>query len=198
MSYLSRALATAAALLVATSCPAGARSCTVAGNLVPNCGFDVDYVGWNLTTDLPTWVADDCSTGPGCLTLDRWDFNGAIEAITTCMDATPSTYWAFGGSWRLDSGTASSGCFLSLAQYSDGDCTTFLSETIVPRSIGSIWREQLSGLMTSGATQSVKLKLACFSQVEFLVRIDDFFYLPAVFVDGFDAGNTSAWSLSLP
>jgi len=198
MSYLLRALAASVAVLVATNGPADARSCNIAGNLVLNCGFDVDSAAWNFTTDLLTWVGNDCSTGPGCLTLERWDFAGAIEAISTCMAVSPSTYRVFGGSFRLDSGAVSSGCFLSLAQFSDGNCVTFLSETLAARPIGATWREQLVGHLISGATQSALLKLACFSDVEFVARIDDFFYLPAVFVDGFDTGNSSAWSFTQP
>ncbi len=198
MSSSFRALLAAAALLAPAAQPATARSCTIAGNVVPNCGFDVNDDGWFMTTDLATWVGSDCATGPGCMTLERWTFNGSIEAISSCIDVSPSGYWAFGASIRLDNGAASNGCFLSFTQASNDNCSAFLSETFFARPVDATWSEQMAGIATSGATQALQLKLVCSSNVDFLLRIDDFFVMPAVFVDGFESGNRNAWSSTTP
>ena len=192
------ALALAAALSLATA-PAVARPCDAAGSLVANCGFDAGPENWLLNGEPATWVTDDCATAPGCVRLDRPTVSTSVEAISDCVAVQPSTEYAFGGSFRLESGAVSQGCLVDFWLHSDANCDTFLDFEFAPFSVSSEWRDQIAGVSTTAATQSMRLRLACFSEgSDFVVRVDDGLVLPAVFVDGFRSGDLSRWSSTAP
>ena len=186
-------------LLSLVAVPAVARPCDTAGSLVPNCGFDSGPEGWSFSGDPATWVTGDCATAPGCMRLDRPTAPTAVEAISDCFDVDPSTEYAYGGSFRLESGVVSQICSVDFWLYTDAGCNTFLDFEFAPFAISSLWREQVAGVVTTAATQSAKLRLACFSEAtDFVVRVDDGLALPALFVDGFASGNLTRWSASVP
>lgn len=179
--------------------PAVARPCDDAGSLVANCGFDAGPENWAFSGDPASWVTDDCATPPGCMRLDRPTLPTAVEAISDCVDIQPSTEYAFGGSFRLESGTVSQICAVDFWLYTDEICEAFLDFEFAPFTVSSEWREQVAGVSTTAATQSMKLRLVCSSEAsDFVVRVDDGLVLPAVFVDGFRTGDLSRWSSSAP
>ena len=188
-----------AVLLSLVALPAAARPCDTAGSLVPNCGFDAGPDGWSFSGEPATWVTDDCATAPGCMSIDRPTVTTAVEAISTCFDVEPSTEYAYGGSFRLESGVVTQVCALDFWLYSDANCESFLDFEFAPFAVSSLWREQVAGVVTTATTQSAKLRLACFSEgSDFVVRVDDGLALPALFVDGFASGNLTRWSSSTP
>lgn len=186
-------------LLLFAAAAAEAGSCTQAGSVVPNCGFDTDDSWWSVSADLVTWVGSDCATGPGCLEIDRHDGLGVAEALSSCAPVDPGAEYAFGGSFRLESGAISQTCYANLWLHSDADCLTFQTSQLVAFAISPVWRAQVAGATMAGDTHSVMLRLVCYSETsEFVMRIDDALVVAAVFVDGFESEDTQRWSAAVP
>ena len=175
--------------------PLAAVDCNYAGNLIPNCGFDNDQSGWFITADTVTGETSDCTTGPRCVTADRFDLVNSFEAMSACVDVPPSTYFTFGGWLRRVSGTITQGCSLSLYEYTNKICGPGLFPAFFPRTPSGTWAPLRAGHQVGAGTLSVKLRLYCGDEGgDFVVRIDDFFLEEAIFTDGFDEGNMNFWS----
>ena len=83
-------------------------------------------------------------------------------------------------------------------EFSDTNCSTFVTGPFLIWPLSATWAEIYFGKVTSAATQSATMRIACFSDVDFVVRIDDAIIFPVAFVDGFETGNTSNWSSAVP
>jgi hypothetical protein len=185
--------------VLAFAAPVAGMDCDFPGNLVPNCGFDVDEAGWFMGADSITGETSDCTTGPRCVTLDRADAVHSIEVMSACIDVNPSTYFTFGGWLRRVSGVITQSCSLSLYEYTDKVCGPGLFPAFFVRAPSASWGELRAGHQVGGTTLSVKLRLACGDENnDFVVRIDDFFVQIAAFTDGFESGDRSFWSVSVP
>ena len=175
-----------------------AGDCGVAGNLVPNCGFDVDLANWTLNGEPALHVAGDGASAPGCAALDRYESLQMIEAVSDCLGVEPLQPYALAMSVRLASGAVPDICFLSLLEYSDASCGAFLFEDFFLVHFDPTWRELRRGRTVGASTQSAYLKLTCSGPSDFVVRIDDGVVVPVVFADGFETFDTSFWSLAVP
>lgn len=185
--------------LTAGAAPAAARNCSITGNPVPNCGFDSDLSGgWYFTGDSSTWVGTDGAFAPGCAEIDRHDGVRVIEAFTDCLPATPATAYAAGGSARRVSGTMENPCNFALIEYTDAGCGAGPSESFGMVSVAAGWTDVALPFTTLATTHSAQLKLVCASDLDFVIRIDDFSLVRALLVDGFESGDTSAWSSVTP
>lgn len=192
-----------AAAIAAMAAPVFATDCTQAGNLVPNCGFVNDLSTWIFTADSATHIADDGASTPGSAELDRHDALEAIEAISECFSVSPSTPYGAGASYRVASGTGVLSCSLDVWKYNDGSCGAYTAQSSYSFEPTSRWWEVTRNLTTGSAVHSVQLRLACFSPSDFLLRIDDFIFgenivFSPIFSDGFEWGNTNAWSTTVP
>jgi hypothetical protein len=185
-------------LFLFAAAAADASSCTLAGSMVPNCGFDTDDSWWSFSADQVTWVSADCATGPGCLEIDRHDAVSAAEALSSCAPVVPGAEYGFGGSFRLESGAITQTCGVGLWLHSDAGCLTFLTPWFATFAITPAWREQVAGATMPGDAHSVILRLVCYSESEFVMRIDDALVVAAVFVDGFESEDSTRWSATVP
>ena len=191
-----------ALILPLLASPARARPCDAAGSLVPNCGFDTDTTGWFFIADSVVHATDDCATGPGCVELDRDD--GAIfaEAATfDCFPVEPLTGYAYGFSIRLESGTAALGCFATFIPYQNEACTIHIQDdSFILFTPAAQWTEH-SGLVTTTAdTVAARLEVRCGDfEDDFVMRVDDALVVATtIFVDGFETGDASRWTSSVP
>jgi hypothetical protein len=185
--------------LAAGAAPLAARNCSIAGNPVPNCGFDSDLSGgWYFTDDTVSWLGTDGAHAPGCVELDRADSVEVMEAFTGCFVVSPSTTYGVGGSGRRPSGTIDNGCYLTLIEYMDDTCGAGPSATSHLVSMSAGWTDFVRPITTLATTHSAQEQLACYSSTDFVVRLDDFFLARALLVDGFESGDTSAWSSVTP
>lgn len=178
--------------------PAAAAPCDTPDNLVPNCGFDVDLSGWTFTGDSAVHVPADGAGAPGCVAVDRHDGVNAIEVFSSCFLVAPSTTYKVALAARVASGPGPDGCFMALVEYSDASCGTYVAEPSQDVTFGPSWRLLLWSRTTAAATHSALLKLACNAAADFVARFDDGEVVPAVFADGFEAGNAGAWSSVVP
>jgi hypothetical protein len=186
-------------LLALCAAPAAAWDCSLAGNPVPNCGFDSDLGGgWYFTDDSESWLGTDGAHAPGCVELDRADSVGVMEAFTGCFVVSPATTYGVGGSGRRTSGTIENGCSVAMIEYTDGACGAGPSATYHPVTVAAGWTDFVRPITTLATTHSAQEYLECGSGADFVVHLDDFFVAPALLVDGFESGDTSAWSSVTP
>lgn len=195
-SALGRALALAA--LGATAAATPAPACDDPANLVPNCGFDTDLAGWTFSADSTAHVPGDGVSAPGSAEVDRHDGTQAFEVFSACLDVDPSTTYKLAIAARVVAGPGPDGCVVSFVEHSSADCNSFVAEPFIPVLFGTSWQRFLWSRTTSATTQSARLRLACNGAADFTVRVDDGEVVPAVFADGFEAGNTTAWSVTVP
>lgn len=193
---LARALAIAAVSAAAAATPAPA--CHDPANLVPNCGFDTDPAGWMFSADSVLHVSDDGASAPGSVEVNRHDASQTFEVFSACLEVDPSTTYKLAIAARVVSGPGPGGCVVSLVESSGTDCSGFVAEPFLPVLFGASWQRFLWSRTTDAATHSAVLRLACNGATDFTVRVDDGEVVPAVFADGFEAGNTAAWSVTVP
>ena len=189
-------LALAAALGVRV---AEARQCTFGWNLVPNCDFAVDLAEWTLFGDSAVHVPDDGHFAPGCVAIDRNGGPGTTIATSACIEVEPDAGYTSGGSARLASGTQPWECRLSVSQWSEANCSgsVFDPSELVP--ITNAWTEFSRLDRMQATTLSAQVRFVCYNPAaDFVVRLDDFWLSSAIFTDGFESGDTSAWSIAVP
>lgn len=189
-------------MMAVTSGVASAVDCTQPGNLVPNCGFVTDLSFWFFTADSATWVLNGASS-PGAAVLNRHDGIGAIEAIGACFPVSSSTTYDLGASFLLSSGVVTTSCTLDVWMYTDTTCNSSDSDVSFGFIPNSGWTEVTDTLTPASGINSAVLRMACFSDSEFVLHVDDFLFAsgfldPEIFANGFESGNLSAWSLAIP
>jgi len=193
-----------AALLVAAQ-TVRAADCSQAGNLLTNCGFDVDLAGWDITAaDASAHIADDGAFALGSVELDRHDGLEAIEIFSGCVTVTPDTEYDLGVAHRLVVGPFANRCFLEILEYDGSVCDGFLNALAIPFTPVPSWSEVFDRRRVGATTESVQVRLACsYSKNDFVVRLDDFMFgenlfSPVVFNDGFETEYTGVWSSQFP
>ena len=188
------------ALAVAVGGPsAEARQCTFGWNLVPNCDFTLDLAEWTFFGDSAVHIPDDGHFAPGCVAVDRNGGPGTTIATTACLDVEPSAGYTAGGSARLASGAQPWECRLSVILYSEANCSgsIFQPNDLIP--ITSAWTEFSRLHRMEATTLSAQARFSCYNPAaDFVVRLDDFWFASAIFTDGFESGDTGAWSLAVP
>lgn len=191
-----RTLALAVVTVGAAAAPA--LACDDPENLVPNCGFDTDLAGWFFSGDSADHVPGDGVSAPGSVEVNRHDGVQAIEAFSACLDVDPSTPYEVAIAARVVSGPGPSVCFLSFVEHANAGCSDYVAEPFLPVVVGTSWQRLRWSRTSEATTQSAILKFACFGDADFTVRVDDGEVVPALFADGFEAGNTAAWSVTVP
>lgn len=192
---LGRTLAIAA--VTVSACAAPVLACDDPANLVPNCSFDTDLSEWTFSADATAHVPGDGVTAPGCAEVDRHDPSMTFEVFTACVEVDPSTTYKLAIAARVVSGPGPDGCVVSFVEYSGTGCSGFVAEPVLPVLFGASWHPILWSRTTGATTQTAVLRLACNAENDFTVHVDDGEVLPAVFADGFEAGDTTAWSLTV-
>ena len=193
-----------ATLLVAAQ-TVRAADCTQAGNLLTNCGFDVDLTGWDITAaDASTHIPDDGAFALGSVELDRNDGVQAVEMFSGCVMVTPDTEYDLGLAHRLVMGPFAQRCFLDIWEYPTPACGDFLGATAIPFTPVPSWSEVFDRHLVGALTESVLVRLVCsYSKNDFVVRFDDFMFgenlfSPVIFNDGFESEFTDVWSSVSP
>lgn len=187
-----------AAALVAVA-PLAARDCTFSSNLVANCDFATDLSSWYFTADSAVHVPNDGATALGCAAVDRHDGVHAMEAFSDCVLVPSGFDFGAGGSIRLASGAAIN-CNFAVWLFTDTICGAFLADrTISPALPTSTWSAFFGFFAGDATAHSAKVRYYCSNESQdFVVRLDDFWLVPLIFHDGFESGNTNAWSVVVP
>jgi hypothetical protein len=192
------------ALVLAAAHPILGQDCTLEpDNRVENCGFDAAIAPW---TDLFGTATHDPSEGfasSGAAALSGGVLSNGHEIhFRQCITpVAPEVIYRFGGALRGGT-TLPDDCRLRASTRSATDCSgggTFASSTMVPTS--AAWVSFVEDeLTTTSTTVAVELSVICIRDAgNFDVHFDDaYFGEVPLFFDGFESGNTSAWSSSAP
>lgn len=192
-------------LTLAVATPAFGQDCTdEPGNLVENCGFDTEIPPWNdfFGTAIHDSGEGFFSNGSASLSGEETG-NGHELQLRQCITpvASERTY-RFGGALR-GGATPPDECLLTAATRSATDCGgggTFAWSTLMP-SAGAWVSFTETELTTLAGTVAVLLDVTCIrADSDFGAHFDDAYFgeTAALFSDGFEDGDTSDWSSSVP
>lgn len=188
--------------LASPECPNG-------GNLLPNCGFEVDDSGWDFSTG-DTFIRStlEAHTGLFSLEVDAEDFGvGHGALIEKCLEGgSPNTPYEYGFWFKMvGNNLESSSCQMSLRVTTDhefpcaGSYQGEVNETfegIVDGTFQTVRQEFLSN-----AGVDFEMGFNCSHSEDFVVYFDDLFVIfdDTVFADGFEDrdGDTCNWDDSV-
>ena len=197
-----------AALLFAAAAEAS-QECPNGGNLIPNCGFEVnDTTFWEPFNGVLATSTSFAHTGlaSGVIGAEEGSPGQFGNGIEACIeDVPPSTEFEY-GVWALFTTKGSLtgvGCVVSIAEYDADGCTGFtFNESNGSGGAGLEIFEEVRGQkgFTTGASPgSIGIGVGCGigdAAEDFELYLDDFFLIPAltVFKNGFESGNNCDWS----
>ncbi len=181
-----------------------------AGDLVSNGDFSSGISAWRLVGRGSLSHSTDGSGAPGALEIDGGLAGNSTQSVAgQCLSpVTPGQTLNFGATVKVVDGTPSY-CRVALFESEGADCLWITLASEVRRAAFSGGWDVLSGgVLTVGAgTGSLELRLHCANadgQTGALrARFDDVVVSTTptadeIFSDGFEDGNTSAWSLAVP
>jgi hypothetical protein len=178
---------------------AQARPCDVAGSRVPNCGFDSELPPWFFLATTAIWVGHGCATAPGCAQFSR---SGAVlfaQALSACAPVDPLQEHLFGFSMRVVSGAPDGDCSYALHLYDDPACVIASGQVQGFFPPTAEWSHVERYFTAPASTMGARLVVQCDDPDNgFLLALDDALLVPVLFRDGFESGDFSAWTLSVP
>ena len=179
-------------------------------NLVNNPAFSAGIAGWHLVGRGALTHDADGATAPGSLQATGGLAGDATQAVAgQCVSTvSPGQALQFQARVRVVSGSPSY-CRIALFESERSDCRWIGLGAEIRRTAFSGGWDLLSGgsLTTTATTRSVEVRLHCANATGGLqpleVRFDDIAVIPAgfvaeIFADGFELGNTSRWSSTVP
>lgn len=187
--------------------PAIADDCeTIGGNQVTSCGFETpgEVAAWSGTAGTLAFAAGLGETGNGALGTAE-DFGGlwVVGSCSLCFPATPGQEFDLGYWVQMFSGVAPDRCTAGWAQYSDLSCSggnggSIGVDEFVP---GATYIEVTGSRIVGAGTAAMRLIIECRSAtVVFEVLFDNGYAKDAsyIFADGFESGDASDWSSTMP
>lgn len=177
---------------------------------VGNPAFDQDLSGWLLDAPSPASITHSTEDVAGAATSGSAlvaDLSGLVPAtLSQCVARGDGETVIFGGAARIASaGAAEPVVFALLEAFSAPDCSgdplTSVATAPLAGDTGGLWRRLSEGALEVPA-EAGSLLLSLVVRAEgassFEVRFDDVFLELAIFVDGFESGNTSRWTAAQP
>jgi hypothetical protein len=198
-------LSAAAVLVVSVRFAESQDVCDHPANLTTNCAFTSGYSGWTLLYGQDFLSSRDGHNASG--SLEGTSVSVGAEELYIFQCITPGFTLSGDyqvGSWvKVVSGQPSN-CTAHALYYSDSACTPGFSlgwtiAEIVEFNAGWNWMGN-SHPALSGAG-SVAVQVGCIGPSAFTLRIDDVYYgqgIGPIFIDGFESGDTTAWSVTSP
>jgi hypothetical protein len=179
-------------------------------NLVSNPGFDTDVAGWSaLSGATLAWdfldAAGDPFSGSALVTnlsTNPLDGGGAAQCIDGLAGAQ---HYRLSAEINIPSGQLETGSGYLLVQwYGAAGCSSFvgLSESpSVYSTTTDVWATSSIMVQSPLGTQSGRLRLSVLKNEaggSLAAHFDNAWLEPAIFFDGFESGDVSAWSLTAP
>lgn len=182
-------------------------------NLLSNPNFDRDLSFWTVTSPQPGEILrhpDDADSAPtsGSAQVMNLSGPGELFALSQCVAVEGGETYAFGGRARTASGSAEAPiAFGQVELFAEAGCGgtplgTDLSEPVAGDT-AMVWSDELRGLVNppeDARSARVAFAVDAGSSPDFTSHFDNlFFYLDAgIFADGFESGETGAWSSVSP
>jgi len=180
-------------------------------NLVFNPTFDTDVAGWSAEgTSSIVWDSLDADGNPASgsalvtnLSTTANDSTGARQ----CVDGlTEATFYRFAADILVPGGQSETGHAHLLAQWYGGPgcgggqvglVDTFGISTSTP----DVWYTDSVTAEAPAGTQSARLRLSIWKNEEsgtLVAHFDNVEFANQIFSDGFESGDTTAWSATVP
>ena len=173
-----------------------------------NPGFDEDLSGWDVDAPLGAVAGHsaidahgDVSSGSAWVSADGAP--GAVVALEQCVPVTQSADLEVGGRVRIES-TGSPVAVISVEPFADSACGTPAgtesgAQPVLEGTTSALWRDVSSVLEVPVDVGSLRLRFELHAAgAESFDAFWDALYLaetaPALFRDGFESGDTNAWS----
>lgn len=195
------------ALVLAVVFPA---SFALGQNLVLNPDFDTDVAEWTPSYQAtlgwdPLDADGDLSSGSALVTCTADspnDSNGAYQCIA---GLSGDVFYHFAADILTPSGQSETGHAHLLVQwYSEPDCTGQLgvfSTYGFPSTTADVWLTDHGVDLAPSGTQTARLRLSVWKNEAggtLDAHFDNVVFEAWIFVDGFDSGDTSVWSSTVP
>ena len=99
--------------------------CAVESNLVTNCGFDYESVGWEMDASSCSLLTSECLSGSGCLELksDGQD-SQPVVSVRQCVQVDSDGAYQFAAHLQIVAGVVDY-CELGAHAYTTSDCGGF-------------------------------------------------------------------------
>lgn len=179
-------------------------------NLLPNSTFDSDVAGWLAGSEStvgwdPLDANGDPLSGSALVTnldVDPNDSTGAYRCIDGLAD---DTFYRFGADILIPGGQIETGhAYLLVQWYGGAGCSGFLNLTespIVLTSTPDEWFAVSKVAASPSGTQSGRLRLSVWKNeagASLDAHFDNVLMEAVLFIDGFETGDTSGWSSTMP
>ena len=188
--------------LAATSVDFGVR----VTNVVPNPNFDDGIAPWVAGGSRPQdlgWSAADAEgkATSGSMAVTAAGATGETTIATTCIEVVPGTPIVLGGAIEVEGGAGGdlvvSGELRGSVQ---PGCSALGQPTSAPIAAGPTagWVPFVVSLAGDYASVEVRLVVANATSAAHTVRFDLLQLFGPIFADGFESGDTSAWTSTVP
>ncbi|MCP4898916.1 MAG: hypothetical protein GY906_18245, partial [bacterium] len=171
--------------------------------------FDSGISGWTAAAngaiiwDEFTDIDGDSESGSMVLTQLAGSTTAGI-AMADCVSVVPNVNFSFGGNFLIDSGQGGvSRVLVGLTLFDGPSCSgsPLTSPSTTNSAIEDVWFEKIMTWVMPGNALSASLRVNAFNgdATKFVIRADAFHVgeVP-IFADGFESGDTSAWSSVMP
>lgn len=179
-------------------------------NLVSNAGFDTDVGGWSALSDSTlAWdsldAAGDPLSGSALVTNVSADPNDGTGAAQCINGLAGEQDYGISAEVNIPSGQLDTGHGYLLVQwYSGAGCSGFVGlsdSSPIFSTTADVWVTSSNLVQSPAGTQSGRLRLSVWKNEaggSLDAHFDNARFEPAIFVDGFESGNVTAWSSSAP
>lgn len=183
-------------------------SSAIAQNLVTNPAFDTELAGWDSLAGSGQWDPLDAggsvSSGSALIT-GAGPGTTLSQVLAQCIQVVSGWHYDFGSRAFVPSGmSASAYAFVKINYYSDSLCSKFVSAEGGSTLLFDvdIWTEIFGTEQVPDGANYVRIALAVGKDSDdpvVSVHHDDVYLMAAtIFTDGFETGDTQAWSSTMP
>jgi len=196
------------AVLVGAAFPGQAQGvCSDPANHTQNCDFATGILLWVPEMGSDFSHALEGAADPGSIQIDsQWNAGESTDyaKINQCVGGLAGfTGVNFGAWFRVVAGSVE-GCGTTVSRYTDDNCTSYYGGRGTYNAVSASRWTWIGGLDDlDPAVRGIRISTICFSILgAFTMRIDDIYLREGlsdpIFGDGFETGNTSAWSTIAP
>ncbi len=178
-----------------------------ATNLLENPNFDRDLEGWSLSSATEIDhdpLADATAASSGSAAFISHSGSGTNLSISQCLEVTSFTGLLVGGRVRVSSAFAQDPLLAVVVEsYDESGCAGTLLERAIPGGLAgnnATWRSFQGPAMVPDETISLRIifDFEAGDASSFDAWLDELYLFETIFSDGFESGDTSRWSASMP
>jgi hypothetical protein len=179
-------------------------------NLAVNGDFDTDVTGWfPATTAAIDWTSLDADANPAsgsALVTNLSTTAGDATGASQCIEGlTGEAFYLFAAEMLVPGGQSETGHAFLFVQWNDeAGCSGYLGSAFssqVQSSTPNVWYGVSEIVQAPLGTESARLRLSVLKHEDvgaLQTHFDNVVFEELIFIDGFESGDTSAWSTTVP